>query len=325
MARSISSRSVPAARRFALESLENRELMAGDVTATVVGGNLFITGDNAANGLRIGQVAPNQFALIGLDQGGLRTTVQGAKFQIASGVTGSVFINMNGGNDAVEIEDNGVQLTPLQQATTPNNFQFPFFPQNVAVNMGAGADTFDSEGMRINGRLTLDTGFGNEVDTVKLVELKVDAVNTGGLGLDIDTQGGNDKVEIIDSGLKGLTDIDTGSEDDIVLINDVLIALGGKLTLRTQAGNDNVTLSDVNVDGDALIDTGLGNDFVDLFDVRADGQLEFNLGFGNDLLRFERVIAEVATFDGSFDTDALIDSGDNAIEQLLLKNFEIGV
>jgi hypothetical protein len=153
----------------------------------------------------------------------------------------------------------------------------------------------------------------------------VDAVNTAGLGLEIDTQGGNDKVEVIDSGLKGLSDIDTGSEDDIVLVSDVLIKLDGKLTVRTQAGNDNVTFSDLNADGDLALDTGFGNDFVDLFDVRAEEAFEINLSFGNDLLRFEQVIADVVTFDGGADTDAIIDSGDDFIELLLLKNIEIEV
>lgn len=325
MARSTAARSVPAARRFAIESLENRELMAGDITFNVIGGNLFINGDNAANGLQIGQVAPNQFALIGTEQGGGNTSVQGARFQIASGVTGSVFINMNGGNDAIKIEDGPVPLiSPVAQAGVPRSFQFPVFAQNMVVNMGAGADNFVSEGMELIGRLAIDTGFGNEVDTIKMERLEVNANNTGGLALDIDTQGGNDKVEVIDGVMRGLVDIDTGSEDDIVNIEDILIGRNSEVRIRTQAGNDNVTVRE-SYFTDLDIDTGAGQDFVNLDDIFLEALLSVNLGADSDILQTERLRANSVELDGSFGTDALIDQGDNAVQSLIIRNFEIVV
>src|SRR5690349_17694431 len=52
-------------RRLNVESLESRAMLAGDVLATVEGGNLLITGDGADNDIRIVQTADDTFQIIG--------------------------------------------------------------------------------------------------------------------------------------------------------------------------------------------------------------------------------------------------------------------
>lgn len=315
------SRSVPAPRRFSLESLESRQLMAGNVDFTLTNGNLFITGDNQGNGLQIRQIAPNQFALIGTKAGGANTTVQGAGFKVVSGVTGNVIMNMNGGNDAVLVEDG--QGTFATLPGLPTTFQLPTFAKNLQVNMGAGQDTFTTDGMTVEGRMILDTGFGNEADTVQLSDVDVNAVNTGGLALEIDTQGGNDQLNIQDSVFRGLTDIDTGSEDDTLRFEDNFIFGGGNLVIRTQNGNDTVLLEDVVANSDLFLDTGFGDDFVDFGNVRVFDELDINLSFGNDAIVLEETVAKRAEIDGSVDTDVFFDLGDNDFGVLEIENFEI--
>jgi hypothetical protein len=48
------------------ERLELRELMAGNVTAAATSGNLFVTGDNAANLLQMTEVSGNRWKITGL-------------------------------------------------------------------------------------------------------------------------------------------------------------------------------------------------------------------------------------------------------------------
>ena len=321
--RTVAARSLPAPRRFSLESLEARQLMAGNVDFNLTGGNLFITGDNAANGLQIRQVGTNQFALIGTKNGG-NTTVQGAGFKVVSGVTGNVIINMNGGNDLLHIEDG--EGTFATQPGLPTTFQLPKFAKNLQVNLGAGVDSLTTDGMTVEGRMILDTGFGTEVDSVRMEDLRVEAKGTFGLALEIDTQGGNDTVEIIDSILKGLVDIDTGAEDDVVKITGTFVVAEGDVVIRTQNGDDLVDLLDVNFNEDVTIDTGFGDDKVQIRDLVGTKDLSILLGGGDDLLRLLAVNAEDADIDGGFNEfDALIDDGGNVFGVADIDNFELEI
>src|SRR5688500_6096745 len=56
-----------AARRriLGLEQLERREVLAGNVAASLRGGNLFLNGDNLANDISITHIAPNSVTITG--------------------------------------------------------------------------------------------------------------------------------------------------------------------------------------------------------------------------------------------------------------------
>src|SRR3954466_13451126 len=65
-------------RKCKFESLENRQMMAGDVMASVHAGTLFIKGDNLSNGITITAGAiPNQVIITGTTVAGSGTTVNG--------------------------------------------------------------------------------------------------------------------------------------------------------------------------------------------------------------------------------------------------------
>ncbi|WP_425616156.1 hypothetical protein NA78x_006095 [Anatilimnocola sp. NA78] len=316
------TRSTPAARRFAIENLESRQLMAGDVDLLQTGGNLFITGDNDANGLFIRQLSEDRFAIIGTKTGSGNTTVEGQGFQVVNGVTGSVFLNMNGGNDSVKFDRGDTFIA--SRPGLPSLGEFPQVKQNLQVNMGAGADTFTTNGLQVQGRVIIDTGFGNDADTVKLDGLIVRAEN-GDQALEIDTQGGNDRVELIDGTFQGLVDIDTGTENDLVSIIDILISSDSDLRIRTQAGNDQVTIEDSLFDRTVDIETGAGQDVVLLEELRLNGELEVDMGTDNDILQIDEIIAASADLDGGLGTDALIDLDNSIFKAFDQDNFEIVV
>ncbi|HEY2416044.1 MAG TPA: hypothetical protein VGI40_27630, partial [Pirellulaceae bacterium] len=95
-------------RKCKFESLENRQMMAGDVVASVHAGTLFIKGDNLSNGITITAGAiPNQVIITGTTVAGSGTTVNGlTNTPVAvNNVTKSMKINMQAGNDVVTVNN----------------------------------------------------------------------------------------------------------------------------------------------------------------------------------------------------------------------------
>src|ERR1043165_1413771 len=97
------TRSAPRKQLRQFEHLEDRRLLAGNVTAnaTTVPGVLLITGDGSSNGILVEQVSAASFKVTGLG-----TTVNASfSAKTITGVTGGIAINMQGGNDAVTLKN----------------------------------------------------------------------------------------------------------------------------------------------------------------------------------------------------------------------------
>jgi hypothetical protein len=95
-------------RSLSLEFLEDRRLLAGDITAQVIRGDLVIRGDNADNGVAItaGSIA-GTIVITGINAGGAATNVNGtANGAITlSGFTDDFSIKLKGGNDIITISN----------------------------------------------------------------------------------------------------------------------------------------------------------------------------------------------------------------------------
>src|SRR5690348_17251173 len=93
-------------RAFSFERLEERQLMAADVSAHVSNGALFVAEGAGAiggqNGVEVRQVAPGIRRVTGLqtDEGGT-SSVNGHAFQDFA--ANSLFVDLGGGNDRVRI------------------------------------------------------------------------------------------------------------------------------------------------------------------------------------------------------------------------------
>jgi hypothetical protein len=89
------------------ERLESRYALAGNVTAVVDGsGNLLINGDALGNGIHFTEVSTGKFDLTGFFAGGADTTINGGAPNNTvhlTGVTGSVTIRGNNGDDQIRI------------------------------------------------------------------------------------------------------------------------------------------------------------------------------------------------------------------------------
>ena len=82
------------ARRLSLESLETRNLLAGNVLATVNSGDLIIRGDNLSNTVSLVRVGTGSFRVTGFASNGQATKINGGtapasvRTQLASLVLG---------------------------------------------------------------------------------------------------------------------------------------------------------------------------------------------------------------------------------------------
>src|SRR4051812_7605599 len=102
-------------RRLGFESLEGRQLLAGNVIAGLdVNGNLVLTGDLANNAVMVTRAFFNGQVLV---QGGrsnpsdpsTATTVNGQTTSLSFDTSGGIIANMGDGSDSVLVTNLGVQ------------------------------------------------------------------------------------------------------------------------------------------------------------------------------------------------------------------------
>lgn len=187
-------------RNLTVQPLEQRQLMAGDVSVTVSEyGNLRITGDGARNGVEVWQAAPgsNTWLVRGTSLGGSATRVNGHSLVAAfPGVTNDLRIDLNGGSDKVVVRNGIVK-------------------DDVVIAGDGGSDKIYLSKMVIKDDLfiTSDLVGGRGSDTISLVDTVVRDRSF------IKTRGGNDKVSITRSQFRDDLNLDTGSGRDKVVFN----------------------------------------------------------------------------------------------------------
>lgn len=291
--RSKRSRSNQRPRRWFVETLEDRTLLTGSVTATFSQGSLLLSGDTAANdvSIQIGTV-PNQVSIIGNNG----TQINGPS---TGTVTGSLTIDLGAGDDTVTW-------------TGEQDWPSPHSKLNLAqlrIVTGDGADAVIVEDVRVQGSLVIDTGRGD--DSVGIGNLWAgsvsvttgdgnDQVGFGGLegpdvpdpllingSFTIDTGAGRDYVGSYGkAAVSGRSWIKTGADSDIVFLGSYGNSEYSRfhaLKIDSGTGDDKVTLSGIEVQS-TNIQSGAGNDQVylggDDGPVRIHGRLTVDTGDG---------------------------------------------
>jgi hypothetical protein len=220
-------------RQPALEGLEPRVLLSGNVHAVVVAGVLNITGDDLDNGIQIQQgVAPGLFDITSV---GLPATTIDNEHVI--GVTGDIIIQMGGGHDVV-------------------NLVKSVCPKNVVIDGGPGANEIYLSGLVVKGGLTITNGAGNDTVNVGGVVLggasidngdgdnsaAVSASIWGGLTVVNGNAAVNPNGTTLDAAdIRGVTRITNGNGGSTVIAANA--ALRGNLILSSGTGQNNFTLS----------------------------------------------------------------------------------
>jgi hypothetical protein len=185
-----------------MEGLEARTMLAGNVTAEVVGGVLRITGDARGNEIRIEDgpgASQSSYRVMGV-----RTEVNGEDFIELDGAVNGVRIDLGAGNDRLNISGNYMRVT---------------------VEMGRGNDSIYSADLLSNNPLTIRTGAGRDV-----VSLVAAAANNGAL---IETGTGQDFVGLFRGSYGPRLRVRTGSGPDTIFHQDITgntprrVVLGG--------------------------------------------------------------------------------------------------
>ena len=115
-------------RTLAVESLESRAMLAGNVLVSVdSAGNVRITGDNADNRLTITQSGNGSYLIMGQ-----QTTINGLASRTVTGVRRSLAMDLRGGNDEVTFT-----------GALPGGTFGPRFTSSFTVRGGAGSDTIN--------------------------------------------------------------------------------------------------------------------------------------------------------------------------------------
>jgi hypothetical protein len=216
----VSKRSKSLPSRFRMEMLENRQMMAGDVAASVVNGNLYISealGQTGLdNGVRVFQVSPGVVRVMGAENNGDGSTslVNGQQFQDFM-ITGDLNVNLGGGHDRLHLGFDGGSSAP--------NFN------NVNINMGAPP-------LVIAQKTDLTKG---SLDTI---------------------YNGPDDDQVFGWGFnaRGVVNVNTGIGNDWVFISNSNIGDGlgvDKLTINTGAGSDTASIKGTTLLGNLLVQT----------------------------------------------------------------------
>ncbi len=229
-------------RRLRFESLENRDLMAGNVTVSRTEiGDLLIAGDSAANVFALVQTGATMYQITG-DQG---TSINGRSVQQVVNVTGSILINTGAGDDQVTI---GSMTSAL-----PTRIH-----GELNVKTGAGVDRVQLFNVT-GGIATIQTG-SNAEDEVDRVNVRSSAF----VNLSLATGGGNDVIESVNSQFTSNLAVDAGSGNDLATFTNLNVR---HFNANLGTGNDKLILTGkFKASGRVNVDGGVGDDLVNAID-----------------------------------------------------------
>ena len=337
----MTSRKYNQGRRLGFEKLEDRQLMAanvvasmgghltssavpaniaGNVTAAVVNHGLTLTGDNGSNQIEITQVGANQFEVIG-ENG---TTVNGKANQTFS-ITGNIIANFKSGDDGLGLDG------------TDSSGGYMTLPGSLNVVLGDGKNFFGVDNTTVSGNLSVSGGSG--ADELNLFYSGVGLGNVNGGSNDCSINLGAGANTITTDYLRVQRDLlinDISSSGDLMLLQGV--SAGRNVNIQTGNGSDDITIDNFFAKNDLNISTGGGNDYVVLGEVidgyhgttpTPDSQgelyaahLSVDLGAGDDQLSLGRVSVPSATIDGNTGNDTLYRDAVTGFGSLRQVNFQ---
>jgi hypothetical protein len=257
-------------RPRSFESLEPRHLMAGNVTAEVRDGHLFVSGDTAANEIEIiGTGVLGQFQIRGLDG---TTRVNGSLGRVTlSGVMGGAYIYLGDGHDRVELS---------------NFYTFG----DVRIDGGRGNDRLfvgtGSLGNHVGVNLYVTGGAGNDDMVVRNTDVENNL--TFYPGSNIDTVGISSTRE--DFGMAGarvggsifVRSFTTDFGDRTIWISGMMF---NRLEVAGTPGPDDLSIIDCNApSANVYVSFGLGDDEVFILESHFSRFYNYEAGVAADYL-----------------------------------------
>jgi hypothetical protein len=323
-------------RRARFESLEKKNLLAGDVLVNVVDGALNIEGD----------AADNQIAI---------TAGAEAGSYVITGLEGTILLPVDPVTDLPGAPVSTLTVTDVHGRAN--------------IDLGEGDDLvalFDAE---FRGKLKIETGDGDDRVLIgaqgdvgsELNEILSDELNVEVKGkLSIDTGLGDDEIEVGDASIYGHIKVNAGDGADLVSLGDATAVDGaldsllsdlqdatlkvhGAIDANLGEGDDQLAMTQVSVRGSAYVDSGLGDDDLDIRlshlshlvidagegadDVEVVDSvfaaLNVKLGDGDDLLATANLRAKLAIISGDAGEDTLNELADSQIVHRIVRGIEV--
>jgi hypothetical protein len=342
-------KSTPPTTRFhGFESLESRQMLAGNLTAHVTGDTLFINEKPGSIGLdqsvQVSRAPSGQIRVEGLfNKSGGQTLIDGFTSRDLPPAA-KLVIGTGGGNDQIQVRNasfTNVQILAGDPSGTSLADDDEVVVANVTTNRTGTATA--------TGVLDIRTGGGRDTVFVQLStiggDLKIDTGVTGNVGA-FDT----DFVQIQDTTTRSATLISTGTSGDLVRIVDSKLGddRNDFLQIHTGAGADTVdlvpnrgfdtvagniviqafeSLSETDVDtvraqqlncGSMLVQLGGGNDVVNMLGVTSvsgigtNSTFQLEGGAGNDKF----TLSDIEILDNFF---ALMGDGSDTLDMTFVK------
>jgi hypothetical protein len=323
--------------RGVFESLEQRQLLAGDVVVNVVNGTLRIEGDIEANKILITAdtaAEAGAFVVTGLDG----TTLNDATDPVSVSGVRNIVANLGDGNDLVALA--GAEVLGNVSIRTAEG------DDRVVVGTAGGAVELDGElpedlTVRVRGALNIGTGVGADqvaVDATTAGLLHVsagednDTVSLGSTqdvgdlsarlavrtAAHIDLGDGDDELNVDQVNAHGVLLIRAGLGSDMM---DANVAEAKAMLAFGDGGEDAISLADLDVEH-LGVHSGEGNDTVAIRD-SVFANLGVGLGAGNDTLTTSALQARLAILGGGDGEDTLEEVSPSVFERQRILGFEI--
>jgi hypothetical protein len=230
----------PARRSLLLESLETRQMLAGNVTALLSGGNLLITGDSSANDIQIDAVAgfPGRIRITPQANVAGDTTLNGQSLALTYPSFGDIRINLGGGSDDLEFLGVPAVVTDT-------------LPGNLVIDGGLGNNNITVSDYNIGGSLVVRSATGTDTVTIDGVVAGVDinVSSDASPGLQqTRVEGSSAGRDLIFANRAGDNQIDVGEIAPVTVGRNLSVYNSGSV-----ANNSTINLNEVTIDANLLI------------------------------------------------------------------------
>lgn len=291
--------------RLGVESLEDRRLLAGNITATFIGGNLVLRGDAADNAVIVSQTAANKISVLGKSDSGSATTINGlAGPVIFTGTLNSIDADLAGGNDQFLVGNNSADANKLNDEILfgrAGSFSGLASARTIVNNniIVRGGDGFDSIAILadVGGGIFVNLGANNDGVGVQGSVVKGSIVLEGGAGdpstflvrntavtnqIVVNGSQGANRVVVGASSAAGVT-INTGEANDAIEVSSSNVV--NSVIVNALGGNDSTLISGSVIGGSLRANSGVGDDSVTIDNNSVRFDVSIITGAGNDTVQ----------------------------------------
>lgn len=284
--RSLTRRNRSARQSLGMESLERRTVLAGNVTAQLLGPTLLLTGDSLGNAVVVASVAGGKFAVVSDGS----TTINGSTepFVTTKSVR-NIVANLGAGNDGISFSNTaqGVADQLAELGIDPPPFDVKGLQSDIDA-VAAGATRFV-----LPGSLTITTASGTDLVSIigsvgGSVAVNLGSAPTGpesgnalfiGGSIPAHASSVNGSMPVYASSIGGALSVVGGAQTDFVALANTMVA--GGVSVALGGGANDCELSESSV-GSLTYTGGSGADTIDAFDVRVRYGVSIVTGAGED-------------------------------------------